>query len=465
MKNRVVFGIRAKFFIAFFISLTTGFFIFLILNGIAINGKTDFSNEVYKADLQCSPVIKEIKIDLNDSRKIQRIINQNMNQFYIYITDSEGKVLIKPDNQIVERLDIKALGEQQESGAVHSGDIRYSANVISYNKLEDLKDGRYIVISKLLAGNDRAGAGLTGIAIFILLFFLLTYRRIRYIKLLSNSLKAIADDNFNCEVPLKGKDELTILAYNINHMTDELRARKESEEHAERTKNELIANVSHDLRTPLTSISGYTRLLLEKNRQEEIGHYIDIIHEKSQRMEVLIEDLFDFTILNNCQVKLEKDNVSLNELLRQVVEGMMPIANQNDIAIIHTVPETEVIVNVDAAKMARVYENIISNAVKYSNKPAQVEITLTKEMDKAVVSIHNTGRNIANEDLRKIFDRLYRTDEARNSETGGAGIGLSIAKSIVDLHGGSIWVESAAGEVCFYVVLSIDMEIRCTASD
>jgi signal transduction histidine kinase len=460
LKNRVILGIRVKFFTALFVSLITGFLIFLIINEAARNGKADFSSEIDKTNYQCGPVINEIKRNINDSRELQRIIDQNISQFYIYITDSTGTVLIQPDYHIVDQIDIQKLKRQQTGNAIHQNLIPYISNEIVYNKFEHLNDGRYVVVTILLKQNDAVGAGLIGLVVFILLFFILTYRRIRYIKLLSDSLKTIANGNLDCKVDLKGKDELTILADNINHMTNELRARKKKEAAAEQTKNELIANMSHDLRTPLTSILGYIKLLKGKNRQNEIGNYINIIDEKSQRLNVLIDDLFDFTILNNCEVKLEKDEVSLNELLRQVVEGMMPLASQSNITLACVVPGSEVIVNMDAVKMARVFENIISNAVKYSNKPAQVDITLTKETDKAIVSIHNTGRSIANEDSQKIFDRLYRTDEARNSETGGSGIGLSIAKSIVDLHNGSIWAESTADEVCFYVALWISAAVK-----
>ncbi|HEX3028229.1 MAG TPA: HAMP domain-containing sensor histidine kinase, partial [Clostridia bacterium] len=451
----VVFGIRIKFFITFFISLIAGFMTFLTINGIARNDKADFSSEILKANSHCVPVINEIKRNSNDNRKLQTIINQNISQFHIYVTDHTGKVLIEPDKQIVDRIDIKALEKLQADTDIHSKSSTYISNQMVYNKLEQLKDGRYIVISALLMKNDEAGAGLIGIIVFVLLFFVLTYGRIRYIKLLSNSLKAIANGDLNFTVVLKGKDELTLLAKNINHMTDELKTRKRKEEAAEQTKNELIANVSHDLRTPLTSIVGYTRLLKEKNRQDELAGYIEIIDEKSQRLKVLIEDLFDFTILNSCEVKLEKDNVSLNELLRQVVEGMLPFAGQNNMTIHYAVPEFDVIVDLDAEKMARVFENIIANAVKYSNRPGQVEITLTGEMEQAVFRIHNYGKRIGTEDIHKIFDRLYRTDEARSSETGGTGIGLSIAKSIVDLHGGRIWAESEENEVCFYVSLPL----------
>lgn len=277
--------------------------------------------------------------------------------------------------------------------------------------------------------------------------------RLFTLKKLSYALKTIATGNLDSYVAVKGKDELSLLAHNINDMVSELKKRKETEQQAEKTKNELIANMSHDLRTPLTSITGYIKLMKQKNVQEELSHYINIIDDKAQRLEKMIEDLFEYTLLTNDQIELALTKVSINELLRQVVEEMMPLAQQNDVKITYSALKEDQTISADASKMVRVYENIISNAIKYGQKPGQIDIKLSSNEKCIVISIFNKGNGIKIEKTDKIFGRLYRTKEARNLKTPGSGIGLSIAKSIVKLYYGNIWAENTEDGIYFYIEL------------
>ena len=131
----------------------------------------------------------------------------------------------------------------------------------------------------------------------------------------------------------------------------------------------------------------------------------------------------------------------------------MPVCNQNDLNILLEVPEEELSVNVDPMKMVRVFENIISNAIRYSNKESNIYVKISKHENGAMVRVENEGKIIKEEELHKIFDMFYRTDESRNNQTGGSGIGLSIAKSIVQLHGGKIWAECTGNKVYFYILI------------
>ncbi|WP_342366986.1 HAMP domain-containing sensor histidine kinase [Clostridium beijerinckii] len=271
---------------------------------------------------------------------------------------------------------------------------------------------------------------------------------------LSKGLVEISKGNLNYRVKVKGRDELSILGKNINYMAEELMNLKEKEKEIEKNKDRLIVSVSHDLRTPLTSIIGYIKLIKEKHKEkDDINKYIDIIDNKSNRLEELINDLFEYTKLTSCNIKLEKMDISLNELMRQVVEGMMAVCNQNDLNILFEAPNEDLNVNVDPAKMVRVFENIISNAIRYSNKKSDINIKILKTENRAMVSIENEGKTIKEDELNRIFDMFYRTDESRNNRTGGSGIGLSIAKSIVELHGGKIWAECESNKICIYVLI------------
>jgi signal transduction histidine kinase len=317
-----------------------------------------------------------------------------------------------------------------------------------------LGEDRYVIVSDILYKGDNSELFPLGIVIFVVLFLLLTYGRVKYINNLSNGLIEISKGNLNYRVEVKGRDELSVLGKNINYMTEELQNLKEREKEIEKNKDRLIVSVSHDLRTPLTSIIGYIKLIKENYKEkDEINKYIDIIDSKSNSLEELINDLFEYTKLTSCDIRLEKVDISLNEFMRQVVEGMMIVCNQNDLNILLEVPEEELNVNVDPMKMVRVFENIISNAIRYSNKESNIYVKISKHENGAMVRVENEGKIIKEEELHKIFDMFYRTDESRNNQTGGSGIGLSIAKSIVELHEGKLWAECEGNKVYFYILI------------
>jgi signal transduction histidine kinase len=383
----------------------------------------------------------------NDEKKIREIVNRDTNQDEVYIINTKGNVIISHNNRFEKQFDINKILEQQ-------GKTNFSNTKIKYYYVNVLDNNRYVLISQILYMGDNSKLFPLGIIIFLIIFFLLTYGRVKYINKLSKGVIEIAKGDFNYRVEIKGKDELSLLGKNINYMTEELKQSKEREKKIEKNKDRLIVSVSHDLRTPLTSIIGYIKLIKENSKLDnDIKRYIDIIDNKADSLENLINDLFEYTKLIACDVKVEKINISLNEFMRQVVEGMMPICNENDLTILFQAPEEELNVNVDPNKMVRVFENIITNAIRYSNKKSKICVKVSKYNNEAMVSIENEGKAIKKEEFNKIFEMFYRTDESRNKKTGGAGIGLSIAKSIVDLHEGRIWVECEGDKVCFYVLI------------
>lgn len=416
----------------------------LFINGTLRNERTDYSNEISLFNSKCLFVFNQMQEQENNIEKLQNIINQNSSYGDIFIVDKEGNIILKPKNNFEKQINIEGLLNRENKTSFNEKEIRY------YN-VKLLGEDKYVVISKILILGDEWKYFILGIGIFILMFLTLTYGRVKYIDRLSKGIIEISKGNLDYTVEVKGKDELTVLGKNINYMGQQLKSTKEKEELAEKNKDMLIANVSHDLRTPLTSIVGYVKLLKQKNVDKELAtKYIDIIDDKSHRLEELINDLFEYTKLTACSIELKKVEVSLNEFIRQVVEGVMPICSQNDLEVVLTEPEEELYVNIDPDKMVRVFENIIINAVRYSNKPGSIKVEVVKSDKGALVSVENEGESIRKEELPKVFDRFYRADEARNSQTGGVGLGLAIAKSIMELHGGSIWAESDGNKVIFW---------------
>ena len=447
MRGKNFGGIRATFLFIFIVSLIFSIVITLVINGAWRNKQTDYSDQIRNFTYNCKGIYEEIDKDLNNDEKLQGIVSRDTIKFKVFIVDKQGKVLLSPENNGIKQFDInKILNQQYKSN--------FDKNNIIYYDIKLLGEDRYVVVSDVLYKGDNSKLFPLGILIFVALFLLLTYGKVKYINSLSKGLVEISKGNLNYRVEVKGRDELSILGENINYMTEELMNLKEKEKEIEKNKDRLIVSVSHDLRTPLTSIIGYIKLIKENYKEkDDISKYIDIIDNKSNRLEELINDLFEYTKLTSCDIKLEKVNISLNEFMRQVVEGMMIACNQNDLNILLKAPNEELNVNVDPAKMVRVFENIISNAIRYSNKKSDINIKIFKAENGAMVSIENEGKPIKEEELNKIFDMFYRTDESRNNQTGGSGIGLSIAKSIVELHGGKIWAECEGNKIYIYILI------------
>ncbi len=457
MRSKYLGGIRLRFLLIFFISIVLEITGSLIINNILRNKRTDYSKEIQNFNRSCSYIFSEIKRNVNDNKELQNIIDKNSSDKDIYIVNKNGGILLKQQNNcekvldIDKLLDIKAQGNYFSKGGKG---IVYDRKEIKYYNIEELDESRYIVASAFLIMSDNSMTFILFLIIFITAFFILTYSRMKYIDILSKGLKEISKGKLEYQVQIKGKDEFAVLGENINYMSEKLKIAKEKEKQIEKNKDMLIVSVSHDLRTPLTSIVGYVKLLKEKYKEEnEISKYIDIIDDKSHRLEKLINDLFEYTKLTSCNIKLEKVEICLNEFMRQIIEGMMPICIQNNLDIFLKAPKEELKVIVDPSKMLRVFENIIINAVRYSKKPGEININISKHENEAIVSIENEGKSIKKEEMDKIFNEFYRTDEARASKTGGSGIGLSIAKTIVELHQGKIWVECEYNKTCFHVLM------------
>jgi signal transduction histidine kinase len=207
------------------------------------------------------------------------------------------------------------------------------------------------------------------------------------------------------------------------------------------------------LRTPLTSIKGYLGLIKEKkySSEEQLDEFLNIAYNKSEKLEVLINDLFEYTKLTSSVVNIEKQNIALNGLLEQLIEELVPISEENNINISEDFINEKVVVSIDPNKTVRVFENLLMNAIRYSLKPGEIRVKLTKEAGFALVSVQNRCDSLSEEDLKKVFDRFYRVEKSRSSDTGGSGLGLAIAKNIVQLQGGTIGVKYEDEYVSFDV--------------
>lgn len=225
---------------------------------------------------------------------------------------------------------------------------------------------------------------------------------------------------------------------------------------AEEKKNELVMYLAHDIRTPLTTVIGYLSLLDEAPDMppEQRKKYIGIALNKSQRLDVLINELFDLTRYNSKAVSLNKVEIDLSCLLSQIADEFYPAlsANKNTVNVS---AEGNLIISADTEMIARVFGNLLKNAASYSDNGSEIVISAKKQNGFAVVTFQNTGETISPEDLNTMFDKFSRLDQARTSETGGTGLGLSIAKEIVELHSGTIKAQSKDRTIVFLVRLPL----------
>ncbi len=296
-----------------------------------------------------------------------------------------------------------------------------------------------------------------GVALFwfvwIIIYF--TSNKIFYIEYISNCLGEIATGDLDYQIEIVGTDELAQVASDIMYMQAEIKEQIEAQKEAERSKNELITNVAHDLRTPLTSIIGYLSLVKDSqfNNEEEQQKYISIAYEKADKLKSLIGNLFEFTKLNNNSIILNKNKVSIASLINQLVEEILPMADEKEVSIKCSFGTNDSTILVDASQIIRVIENLIENAIKYTGEGETIFIKLEGTEKNISLKILNRCHNMSNIEINQLFERFYRTDKSRNSSTGGSGLGLAIAKQIVELHDGKIKASIHEDMICFEIIL------------
>ena len=232
-----------------------------------------------------------------------------------------------------------------------------------------------------------------------------------------------------------------------------LRAQRAARE-AEQRKNDLVVYLAHDLKTPLTSVIGYLTLLRDEPQlsPELRARYTGIALDKAERLEELINEFFEITRFNLSHLELEKQPVDLCRMLQQVVSEFAPMLGERDLTCALELPPS-LEYDCDPDKLARVFDNLLRNACHYSTPGSVVRISGGEEGDSIVLRFLNSGRTIPPEKLARIFDQFFRLDSSRATRTGGAGLGLAIAKEILTLHGGTITAWSREDQVCFQVTL------------
>ncbi len=237
-------------------------------------------------------------------------------------------------------------------------------------------------------------------------------------------------------------------------LEQELEGVKRGAEEEQKRKKDLVAFLAHDLKTPLTSVVGYLTLLRDKPDlpREERQRFTGVALDKARRLEELLGEFFDISRMELQQEPQEMAEVQLTVLLEQVADEFYPILQEKQLTFALSVEE-KLTVTGDGEKLARVFDNVLRNAVSYSTPGGEVRLDARRAEGRVVVTISNQGLGIPEGELSNIFNKFYRLDAARSSATGGAGLGLAIAKEIVEHHGGTISAESTGHETSFRIAL------------
>ena len=277
----------------------------------------------------------------------------------------------------------------------------------------------------------------------LLMFFLLTKR----LRTLTDVVRAFGTGDYEIRAPSSSRDEIGDLAGTFNAMAKTIEDNLSALEKAETTRRDLVANISHDLRTPLAAISGYTETLLDKGMSlddEQKRKYLEISLDSVATIRTLVDDLFRLSRLEARGHVLEKEPFSLAELCQDVVMQLAPIARKRRIALSLAPPQDLYRVAGDISQIERVLMNLIDNSLRFAPEDTAVTVVLDRIGTSARVKVIDIGPGLSEEQSARVFDRFFTGDPSRS--TGHSGLGLAIARRIVELHDGQIGVESVPGK-------------------
>lgn len=297
------------------------------------------------------------------------------------------------------------------------------------------------------------------IFLFFLVLFLLSRNSIRYLKHIVSVVHTMEKGLLTERVDVRSNDELGELAVSVNQMAQKLHMSMQEERRAEESKKELISSVSHDLRTPLTSVIGFLGLLKNRGNHSDadLERFSTIAHKKALRLKDLIDDLFEFTRVSySGSFKLKLSRLDLKDLLLQLLEEYYPVFEENEMAAKLHSDTNNYMVQADGDLLARLFENLLINAVRYGKEGKRIDIVLSLHQKQIVIDVINYGPPIAADKLPHIFERFYKADESRSSDSNGSGLGLAIAQSIAELHRGTISAQSNQDRTVFKVTLPLD---------
>lgn len=280
-------------------------------------------------------------------------------------------------------------------------------------------------------------------------------RRINQMKLahILDYLKYIAQGHYEIRIPQTDLGEMDEVVSSINHLVDSTVKAIEEERKIEKSKDELITNIGHDIRTPLTSVIGYLGLIENQqyHSQEELARYAHVAYRKAQQMQSLVQDLFTYTATRQTTTEIRPVQVQVLRFMEQLVADFELNAREKAIELRLDIRPQNLLASFDVDKMARVFHNLLSNALKYGAGAHYIELLAYQENDYIYFKVKNDGQALDKTELEDIFQRSYRADQSRSANQPGTGLGLAIVRNIVELHHGRVYATVEGKETIFTI--------------
>ena len=280
-------------------------------------------------------------------------------------------------------------------------------------------------------------------------------RRINQMKLahILDYLKYIAQGHYEIRIPQTDLGEMDEVVSSINHLVDSTVRAIEEERKIEKSKDELITNIGHDIRTPLTSVIGYLGLIENQqyHSQEELARYAHVAYRKAQQMQSLVQDLFTYTATRQTTTEISPVQVQVLRFMEQLVADFELSAREKTIELRLDIRPKNLVASFDVDKMARVFHNLLSNALKYGIGAHYIELLAYQEANYIYFKVKNDGQPLDQSELEDIFQRSYRADQSRSANQPGTGLGLAIVRNIVELHHGRVYAEVDGQETIFTI--------------
>ncbi|MCT4563933.1 MAG: HAMP domain-containing histidine kinase [Maledivibacter sp.] len=295
---------------------------------------------------------------------------------------------------------------------------------------------------------------LNGLLILVSLVKLcINYKGISKINRINQQLDRVISGNLNTRILVRQDGLISQIACRFNRVIEILQTTRENQIIVEESRRKLMSNISHDIRTPLTSIIGYVEALKDgvATSEEERLEYLDIISAKSRNLKQLIDEIFYMAKLDSDDIEMNFEVQDVSEIIRECIIEFLPEINKKEIELRVNVPESKTLVYGDKLSITRIFNNIIKNAIQYGEEGRVLGIDLVATKTNYEINIWDKGAGIEEEHLPYIFDRLYIKDKARKKALGSSGLGLAIVRKLIEKHEGKIWVESKPYEKTAFI--------------
>ena len=400
-------------------------------------------------------------VSMKDTTTLDQIIQNQANQsaFQLAVYDPSGAIVASSGQEnLLPNLTLPLQNTAPDTDLFNVVSFRDINRQIRFYTLHSLQNGYYLLVEtprprgQLLTFFDNElfkPIFISGILAFILMIVvgLLMERWIsRPLNKMKDAARSMAVGNYQT-IPMEGPQEIQQLAQSLNEMSKQVRESSQSQ-------RDFVSNVSHELKTPLTSIQGFAQAILDGTAQtpQALHQAAEVIYKEAGRMNRLVLDLLTLARLEAGTADLQKSGVDLNELLKNVVDKFAIQAQQSQVSLVWKEQHIPTIIG-DGDRLAQVFTNIIDNALKFTPAGGRITLSATQKLGQVIISIADTGAGIAPQDQKRIFERFYQVDKSRQGGVKrGVGLGLPIARQIVLAHGGDIWVESQPGQGSTFMV-------------